>query len=165
MHDLFDKLEHLPAHQSPSGLILVDSCFLIDVFERNKHKQFEDFCDEYPVAITSFNAEEVSFNVHRFREKTGEYLKHFLKSNPGLKVVDIEVKPGNADHEKRFVERVEPSLLSLVHDPSDAVLVATAITAKATILTKDKHHLFTTQLANFLNHYDINVYKELKDVF
>jgi hypothetical protein len=31
-------------------------------------------------------------------------------------------------------------------------------------LTKDKHHLFTVQLENFVSKYGIKVYKEIKEL-
>ena len=163
MKNLFGKLKRLQLYKNPRNLILIDSCFFIDVFEKNKQNAFETLCEYHDVAITSFNAEEVAYNIHRFRDKTKEYMKHFLK-NTNMMMLEIAVSPGSRNHEEEFINRIDPELLEQVHDPSDAVLVATAIQTRSTILTKDKHHLFTAHLNNFLHKYDVPVFKELKDV-
>lgn len=143
--------------------ILVDTCFLIDVFDKSHQAKFEEFCEIHNVVLTSFNAEELSYNIHRIHEKAKEHLKKFLKKS-NITLLNISLSPGSSVQERAYVEMIDPELLEKVHDPSDAVLVATAIRIQANILTKDKHHLFTTQLENFLNKYSIKVYKELKDV-
>jgi uncharacterized Fe-S center protein len=69
------------------------------------------------------------------------------------------VSPGDTVAERSFVRSIEPDLLKHIADPSDAVLIAAAIKTRSVIYTKDKHHLFTTKLENYLNVYNIKVFK------
>ena len=78
-------------------------------------------------------------------------------------VVDVPVHPGDAVGEKAFVNHVDPHLLNIIADPSDAVLIAAALRTGSPVLTKDKHHLFTTVLNNYLNDSGVRVFKEMKD--
>ncbi len=142
--------------------VFLDTCFLIDVFEKEKQKKLEKFCSSHNVFLTSFNAEELVHNIHRIGEKAKEHIRKYLKT-ANISLLEISVSPGNQLHERAFVESVDSELLRHVHDPSDAVLVAAAILTKGTILTKDKHHLFTSTLENFLNKYNIKVFKEFKE--
>jgi len=143
--------------------ILLDTCFFISVFDKNQQKKLEKLCRKKTVFLTSFNAEELIYNIHRINEKSKDHIRKFLKKQNVL-LLEISVSPGNSLHEKSFVESIDPELLQKIHDPSDAVLVATAIVTGGTILTKDKHHLFTSSLENFLNKYDLKVFKEFKDM-
>lgn len=146
-------------------LILIDTCFLIYIFDHNKQKEFEKFCRDKNVALTSFNANELIFIIHKIHEKTKDHIRHFLKKKL-IKLLEISIMPGNKLHEKTFVEAADPSLMTHVSDPSDAVLVAAAIQSQAgLILTRDKHHLFTTDLEHFLKNYSIAVGNELKDAY
>jgi predicted nuclease of predicted toxin-antitoxin system len=81
-----------------------------------------------------------------------------------LTIININVNPGDRIAEKNFVNSIDPDLLADVPDASDAVLIATAIKTNSIVLTKDKHHLFTTKLENYLNKYNIKVYKEYHDL-
>ena len=54
-------------------------------------------------------------------------------------------------------DEVDKNILKIVSDPSDAVLVACGILTKSDIITRDKHHLFTVELENFLKRYNIRV--------
>ena len=59
--------------------------------------------------------------------------------------------PGNQKQEHAFVKSILPELDRQEHDPSDAVILAAAIRAKADVLTRDKHHIFNVHMANFLD--------------
>ena len=164
MKELLLDLKQIPLYEcNEKDLILLDTCFFINIFDKSQQKHLEEFCDNHNVALTSFNAAELFFNMHHLHEKTKDHIRHFLKKKL-VSILDISVNPGTKSHEIAFVELTDPELLKHVSDPSDAVLVAVAIRTNATILTKDKHHLFTSQLENFLNKYHIKVYKELKDI-
>ncbi|MBR9702988.1 hypothetical protein GOV10_03055, partial [Candidatus Woesearchaeota archaeon] len=92
-----------------------------------------------------------------------KHIRKFLKAHPNLLVVDVPVKPGDWEGEKAFVNHVDPELLKIIPDASDAVLLAAALARRCPVLTKDKHHLFTTTLENYVKDYGIRVFKEMKD--
>lgn len=155
MRELIARLPQRPFSEV-RHVRLLDTCFLVDLAERNLlHRLLRE-----PVAVTSFNLLEVDHIHHRLKEKTKESLRHFLRVAEELLVVEIPVVPGDREAERRFVESVDSSLLQKVRDPSDAVLIATAIVTRSDVYTKDKHHLFTVQLENYLHAYDLVVRKE-----
>jgi len=90
-------------------------------------------------------------------------LRHFVKNHNFL-VVDTPLSPGEWEKEKAFVRSVDKQLLRSVSDPSDAVLLVVGILTQSVILTKDKHHLFTSQARNHVKKYNLRIYKELKDI-
>ncbi|MFH1211775.1 MAG: PIN domain-containing protein [Candidatus Woesearchaeota archaeon] len=161
MKELFEKLNH--TNEFSNG-ILIDTCFFIYLLEHSKEKELLKFAENNNVAITSFNVDEFLFKEHSVENDVREHARRFLKKNSALVVFDINVHPGNKDQEKSFVNSVEPDLLKEIPDPSDAVLMAAAILSHSSVLTKDKHHLFTTKLENYLNRYRLKVFKELHDV-
>jgi predicted nucleic acid-binding protein len=55
------------------------------------------------------------------------------------------------------VHGIDPELIQLVPDHSDAVIAALAYKIKANILTRDKHHLFTVELKNYFSKQGITV--------
>ncbi|MBD3163994.1 hypothetical protein GF323_02240 [Candidatus Woesearchaeota archaeon] len=78
--------------------------------------------------------------------------------------MEIGVEPGDRQKEENYVDSIDGEVLRHCKDPSDCVLLATAIKTKSAVLTKDKHHLFNAELENFVKKYNTRVYKELKDV-
>ena len=158
MHELFESLEHVGL--APGlGRPLLDTCFILDLAERRElHK-----LDEVGLATTSFNLEELEHVSRRVHDKTKQEVRRFLKEHPDLVVVDVPAHPGDRESEHAFVDSVDSSLLQKVPDPSDAVLIAAAIRTGSDVYTKDKHHLFTVVLENYLQAYDITVHKEWKD--
>ncbi len=154
MKELVDKLEHVSVSNA-KGLVLLDTCFMLSHLE---HKELlpEKF------ATTSFNAEEL-VHVTKRLGKMKHRVRDFLK-NSGLVVVDIKVSPGSCDAEKEYVSSVDDELLKHIADPSDAVLIATALRTKGNVLTKDKHHLFTSDLINYLSDKGVKVHRELRDM-
>jgi len=153
MQELFDKLDHRPM-ENCRGLVLVDTCFFIDELQHHHDKELQN------LAMTSFNAQELVHVAHRLPEK--QHIRKFLKHTKML-IVDIPVNPGMSDEEREFVESIDSDLLGLIRDPSDAVLIATALATQSHVLTKDKHHLFTSTLENYLEGHTIRVFKEYKD--
>lgn len=164
MKQLFLDLPQINLYKcNENDLILLDTCFLIYVFDHSKQKALERLCVSQNVALTSFNANELIYNINRINDKTKDHIRHFLKKKL-IKLLEISIMPGNRQHEVEFTKLADPSLLTHVADPSDAVLVAAAILANAkVILTRDKHHLFTTELENFLKNYNVQVHNEIKD--
>jgi predicted nucleic acid-binding protein len=141
---------------------LLDTCFFISCFEH--HENISILAALNNIAMTSFNIEELLFVEHNLKTHIKEGIRKFLRSNPNLLLLEIPVHPGNREIEENYVNSADSDLLKQIHDPSDAVLIATAIINKCNVVTKDKHHLYTTRLENFLNKYNIKVEKELRDI-
>ncbi|MBT3984944.1 hypothetical protein HOD38_03390 [archaeon] len=155
MKELFDNKKRV-SWREVSGLVLLDTCFIIDCVSRNKKVKINN------LGVTSFNVEELLRVEHRLGHlKRG--IRKFIKDTDFV-IVEVPVSPGAWMQEKDFVQAVDHGLLKNIADTSDAVLMAAAIQTQSDVLTKDKHHLFTTQLENFLYDYGIHVYKELKDI-
>ena len=155
MKELFDKFEKVGVERK--GLVFLDTCFVFDLLNREK-----DLVSGHPYALCSFNVEELLHVGHKLH-KMKTRLRRFLKSHDFL-IVDVPVHPGDMKGEKEFVNSVDGELLKHIADPSDAVLLAVAVQTSSTVLTKDKHHLFTVDLVNYLRGRDVHVYKEMKDL-
>ncbi len=119
------------------------------------------------MALTSFNADELSYIEEKkeLDENIRRNTRSFLKTKPALVVVDVPISPGSSAPEKQFVNYFDPEILKLCPDTSDAILISVAIHTQSDILTKDKHHIFTTLVENYVSqNYKINVYKELNEI-
>ncbi|MGV8086422.1 MAG: PIN domain-containing protein [Candidatus Woesearchaeota archaeon] len=162
MKEIFEKLPKKELSET-HNMILIDTCFFIHTFEHQKDAKLKELVQKFDVAMTSFNVEEFLFKEHSVDERVREYARKFLKSHP-ITIINIDVHPGNRISEKEFVNNADPDLLAEVPDASDAVLMAVAIKTKSTVLTKDKHHLFTVKLENYLKKYNIEVHKEYHDI-
>jgi len=138
-------------------LILLDTCFVINILEHHKHL---DKLKVKNFGLTSFNVEELLHVEQKLKHEDKVMIRKFLK-HTNFCIVEIPVHPGDYETERAFVNSVDEELLKKVSDPSDAVLIATAIKTKSIVLTKDKHHLFTAVLEEFLRKYDLKVYKDL----
>lgn len=149
-----------------NNLILLDTCFIIDIFSKNKEKELLALAQKKLVAITSFNLEELEYVLKKKVKEhhIKDHIRHFFKAKPPILVLEVPVHPGNPEEERKYVESVDPYLVEDVIDVSDAVLVAAAIKSHSIILTKDKHHLFTEILENYIHRWGLAIYKELKDV-
>ncbi|MBL7101089.1 MAG: PIN domain-containing protein [Nanoarchaeota archaeon] len=143
--------------EDAKNLILLDTCFVIDILKHHKH--LDEFKDKN-IAITSFNLEELLYIEHKLGHETKKMIRNFLKHSKFC-ILEIPVHPGNREEEREFVKSTDENLLKKVHDPSDAVLVAAAIKTNSIVLTKDKHHIFTVELEEFLKKYHLKVYKTL----
>ena len=165
MKELFETLKNISInYPDAKGYVLLDTCFLIHTFEHQHEHQLKDLTEKFNAAITSFNVQEFLFKEHSVDERVREGMRKFLKHNTDITIIDVGVIPGNRQSEKDFVNSIDPELLSEVPDASDAVLIAAAIKTGSVVLTKDKHHLFTVKLENYLKKYEIEVYKEYHDV-
>jgi predicted nucleic acid-binding protein len=162
MKEIFQALPHKRI-EDMRNTVLIDTCFFIHTFEHQREHQLKELIQKFEVAMTSFNAEEFLFKEHVVDERVREYARKFLKTNP-ITIIDIDVHPGNRESEKKFVNNIDPDLLKEIPDASDAVLMAVAIKTDSTILTKDKHHLFTVKLENYIKKYNLEVYKEYHDL-
>lgn len=164
MKEIFEKLPHVSIDDdSAREHILLDTCFFIHTFEHQKEHKLKDLIAAKSVGMTSFNVEEFLYKEHVVDERVREYARKFLKMHP-ITVIDVDVHPGNILQEREFVSTADPEILKDVPDASDAVLIAAAIRTQSIVLTKDKHHLFTVKLENYLNKHGISVHKEFHDV-
>jgi hypothetical protein len=153
MKELFDSFKRGDAQNS----VLLDTCFILNLVENDRK-----LLPGYPYALTSFNVEELLAVSHRLHKVKARF-RRFLKSHDFV-IVDVPVHIGDMKGEKAYVESVDPELLKHIADPSDAVLLAAAVKSHSVVMTKDKHHLFTVELENYLRKYDLKVFKEMKDL-
>jgi tRNA G10 N-methylase Trm11 len=136
---------------------LLDTCFIFHILEEEKEKQLIHFCENQKVGITSFNLEEINHNLHKMNHQVKLTWKNFLSKNL-FEEIKIDVFPGEREKERDYVKTFDEKLLQIIPDASDAVLLVAGLKNKASIITRDKHHLFTTKLENYLNGYGIEVY-------
>ena len=168
MKELF---EHLHAASLPlqnleqhGRGVLLDTCFLFYMAEHQKLNLIDQLAKQRQVLISSFNAEEILLKAHVVSNDAKDNLRHWLKHSPNVSLLNVPVHPGEWAEEKAFVQSVNPGILARMHDASDAVLFAQALQNNCDILTRDKHHLFTTLLENFANHGGIKVEKDIHDL-
>ncbi len=154
MKELFDKYERVEGRKN---LVILDTCFVFSLLDREK-----DLVKGYPYALSSFNVEELLFVGHKLHKMKAR-LRRFLKSHEFV-IVDVPVHPGDREGEKKFVNSVDKELLKHIPDASDAVLLAVALQTESIVLTKDKNHLFTVELVNYLRDKKVRVFKEMKDL-
>jgi predicted nucleic acid-binding protein len=160
MKELF---EHLTQTTVPQ--ILLDTCFVYWVFEHQHEKQLIDLSQNFVVALTTFTIEELLYHSHHVNEHVRSRLRKELKNKKlNLYKYNQPVHPGNPQQEKEYIQLNQPELLELIPDNSDSILVIAGIQTKANILTRDKHHLFTAQLNNFLLEKEIQVYTNVSDI-
>jgi len=157
--EILPRRELIDSH----NMVLIDTCFFIHTFEHQKDHQLRELSEKFDVGMTTFNVEEFLYKEHVVDERVREYARKFLKVHP-ITLINIDVHPGNRQSEKDFVNSIDADLLSEIPDASDAVLMAVAIKTDSTILTKDKHHLFTVKLENYIQKYNLEVYKEYHDI-
>lgn len=143
MKQLFDKLE-----KNERCDYLIDTCFFIHSFVHDHDRKLMDLCRNKQVGMTSFNIEEFLHMHHKLKGHTNHRIRSFLKSKVMVNAT-VDVSPGDRAGEKRYVEMIDPGILKVIEDPSDAVLFAYAYSIDADILTKDKHHIFTAGAENF----------------
>lgn len=146
MKELFDSLP-----RTESADVLIDTCFLYFIFEHNHEKEFVKYCEDNVVALPSFTVEEVLHHSHHVSHVFRERFRHLVKEGLKLRVIDISVHLGDPEGEMAFVRNIDEELIHLIPDHSDAVIAAVAVKIKADILTRDKHHLFTTTLQNYFS--------------
>ena len=156
MKELTDNLDHV--NNIEQGSILLDTCFFISCFKHAKNIRALETMQN--LRMTSFNIGELLHVERHLNHELKTRIRKFLHKAKNLKILNIDVRPGEWNAERSFIDNVDPELLKHVHDPSDAVLIAAAIRSHADILTKDKHHLYTSDLANFLNKYNLRIEKE-----
>lgn len=158
MKELFDKFDRLSSKKAD---YLVDTCFLYFIFEKGHTKEFVKFCDEHLVVLTSFTADEFLYHSHDLDENIRVRFRSAVKRGLRLFYHSVPVSPGSSEAEKEFVSSVDLNLLKLIPDPSDAVLAAVAVNLRASILTRDKRHLFTSELINYFENISVKVLNNL----
>ena len=142
--------------------VVLDTCFIIYEIENQRESHLIDFCENNLVILTSFTLEELE-HVSKKLGHEKRRVKDFLK-RANINFVKVPISPGDVDGERAYVDSFDEDLLSRVHDPSDAILVVAAIKSGSDILTRDKHHLFTSVLENKLKEYDIKVFNDLSKI-
>lgn len=152
------KNESLESFRNKKSVVL-DTCFILHELLNQREKQLLDFCEENTVIITSFNLAELK-KVSKKLGHDKKIIRSFLEKNSAY-LVSIPVSPGERDKEKEYVNDFDPAILKKVRDASDAVLVVAAIKSGSNILTRDKHHLFTTSLSEELHNYGLNVFNDI----
>ncbi|MAE13006.1 hypothetical protein CMO92_00435 [Candidatus Woesearchaeota archaeon] len=158
MKELFKQLP-----QTQTAEILLDTCAFYYIFQHHHEKQLLELQTKKIVALTSFNIEEILHTLHHIDSHTRNRINHHLKKNP-LPILEIPIHPGNRKAEQTYVNTIDSHLLNHIPDPSDAVLIAAALTLSANVITKDKHHLFTAELKNYLSNKKVHIYKTLHDL-
>lgn|SRR3989338_6844513 len=141
------------------NLVLVDTCFLLHILEKGNIKELKKVKN---LGMTSFNIDELLFIHHNLHHNLKKSLRTFLKKE-NFVILDVPVHPGHQLEEASFVGDVDGKLLRHIHDPSDAVLIATAILTQSDVLTRDKHHLFTVELEEYLSKSGISVYNDINN--
>ena len=141
---------------------LLDTCFVLHTIENNHTKKLVDFCKSHNVGMSSFNLLELVHVHHRLNGTVNHHLRDFLKQKV-VCCVPVCVAPGDRAGERAYVGAFDPKLLHVVPDASDAVLLVQALKIGASVLTKDKHHLFTAVAENYSEKYGIEIIKELKE--
>ena len=160
MKELFEKLPEITNPQ-----ILIDTCFIYWVYENQHEKQFHEFCNKHKVALTSFTIEELIYHAHHVNKHARSRLRKELKEkNLQLHKYSQPVHPGKPQEQKNYIQKHQPELLEIIPDNSDSILVIASIQTKANILTRDKHHLFTAQLNNYLQEKNIQVYNNISEI-
>lgn len=137
----------------------LDTCFIFHMLGQHS-KELIEFCNSSNVYIISFNLDEIDYLLHKMPHEIKIRWRDFVK-DAKLSSLEVPVKPGNKDDEKKYVSSFDPKLLEVIPDPSDAVLLVAAVKNRANVITRDKHHLFTVDLENYLNGYGIQVYNGL----
>ena len=155
MRELIDSLD-----TSSRVDYFLDTCFLLHMIQKGHTKQLINFCKDNKVGMSSFNLDEIDHVHHRLTGTVNHHLRDILKKKIFSKVI-VDVHPGDREAERQYVQDLDKDILRIVPDPSDAVLFVQALKMRASLLTKDKHHLFTTGAENYLQEYGIKVYKEL----
>jgi hypothetical protein len=158
MRELFDKEKHITIDEI-RNTNLIDTCFFI--YALTHPKELDDLKKLKTIATTSFNVEEILNLKHEIKAGLRHILKRFVKE-VDLNIIDINVKPGEREKEREFVENTDKNLLEHVHDPSDAILVAVGIKTHSNVYTRDKKHLFNPELENYLRKYDIKILNIIK---
>jgi predicted nucleic acid-binding protein len=164
MKEIFSNMPHVTADElsRKGNTFLVDTCFLIHALSGHQGKLLR-LMHNHSLVLTSFTLQEFDFVKHRIDEKVREAARSFFKHNT-LPILDIPPHPGNRKGEENYVKTVDPHLLQDIPDPSDAVLIAAGIQTNSSILSRDRHHLYTARLENSLSHYGIAVYKDFHEV-
>ncbi len=158
MKEIFDSFEKIG--EDEKNLVLVDTCFLLDMLEKQKdhHMKALDF------SMTSFNIKELLHVLHHIDHNLKHHVRQFF-SQKHIKILEVPAEPGDWKKQREYVESVDHDIMEHIHDPSDAVLLAAAIKTGSVILTRDKHHVFTTDLKNFVRKYNITIYNKLRKAY
>ncbi len=126
---------------------LLDTCFIIHEFSRGRVKDLEKFCEKEKVAMCSFNLLELDHVIKKLPGPISRHIRNFLKEKK-IGNYEIQVVPGDWEGEKKYVQKYDPDILRIIPDTSDAVMAVAGMKIGATILTRDRHHVFTAIAEN-----------------
>jgi len=154
MKELFFALE-----KTLEPVYLLDTCFFVYLFKNNKQfSKLEKTCDANIVAMTSFNILEF-LHIHRKFDGTFNHkVRNFLKEKK-LKVLEITPVPGDVESELSYINSFDKNINTIIKDHSDAVLFVAALKTDATLLTRDKHHIFNMASVNYQGAKILNDFK------
>jgi hypothetical protein len=155
MKELFMRLKPFAGSKG----IILDTCAIFNSLDH--HYKLNSLPRQ--AIITSFTMHELLYKEHDVDEKVRQALRNWLKGT-NAQIYPVPCTPGDREGEKQYVRSVDPRLLEIIPDPSDAVLLAAAIETRSDVFTKDRHHLYTAALGNYAKEWNIRVWKELKDV-
>jgi hypothetical protein len=130
------------------------------MFEKGKVKDLVSFCGAHKVVMSSFNLLEFVHMHHHLGGPVNHHVRDFLKQKLIVRV-PVDVRPGEREKEREYVDSFDEDLLRLVRDPSDAVLLVQAMKLGANVLTRDKHHVFTTACENHVKDHGIVVLNDI----
>jgi hypothetical protein len=94
---------------------------------------------------------------HRLKPKTKEAIRKFLKEKEELKIINVDVHPGNRDSEIKYMQSISGELVKIMKDPSDGVMFATALKIKGNIVTRDKHDIYNQICERFANEHKVEI--------
>ncbi len=159
MKELIKNIEKIRLKDA-KDLILLDTCFIINMID---HQKWLKPLNNKKYGILSFNIEELIHICRKLSHEDKKRVRQFFKRHK-FHIVNVPVHPGQKEEEKKFIKNIDEEILNKVHDPSDGVLIAAAIKTKSIVITKDKHHIFTKELSDFLRKYNLKVYKDLNSL-
>jgi len=155
MQELIDELP-----EANTADYLLDTCFFVDMFAKNKVEELKEFCRNNKVGMSTFNLQELINMHHRLHGTVNHHIRNFLKEKLIYKI-PIDIVPGEREKERAYVEEFDDSILKAIRDPSDALLFVLAIKKRANIITKDKHHIFTVIAENLFNEWKEKILNKL----
>jgi len=162
MKELLENLKSIEVSDA-KGYTLIDTCAFIHIFEHHdKIAKFKKQISNGKFGITSFNIEELMYVEHKLHDNIKNEIRHFLKNEKkhydGLKIININVHPGNINSEKKFIANVDTELLQIMNqDFSDGVLFAVAVKIGGDIITRDKHHIYNQIAETYANKHCIDI--------
>jgi predicted nucleic acid-binding protein len=161
MEDLFKNIKRTTKNK----LVLLDTCFIIELFQDHKEKELLTTAKKNDLGITSYTTEELLSILKKTKDTTlKNNIVTFFTEHQEIKILDIPVQYGDEKAAKKYVADIDPYLAEDIPDPSDAIIFTAAIKTKSIIVTKDKHTLFSLILKDYLVRWNIKVIRNFKEL-